>query len=90
MMSSGVSRTPISAMSSPMNERSSGRPSELPYCRAIEPWCATASCAARAASSVGISPISGIPPAKEMTSEREAAANRSRTAEERTCSIRSE
>ena len=87
MMSSSVTRTPVSDISPTIVERSANLPSLEPYCSAEAPSCFIASRTARSTSSCGTRRTSGIPPESEMTSGRDAAANRSRTADERTPAI---
>ncbi len=89
MMSSGNRRTPISAINSAMIVRNSTRPSLEPYCKAAAPSFTIASYAACAASFAGTLRTSGMPPERLIMSARLAAANKSRTALERTAPKRS-
>ena len=69
--------------------RSASRPSLPPYWSAAAPSWMTASRAAVATASAGTRSTAGMPPESEIMSGREAAANRSRTALDRTPAMQS-
>ena len=83
MTFSGLARTPMSRMRSQNTRFVSTRPSVEPYCSATARSSSHAARVALRMAACGKSDTSGMPPDSEMMLGFDAAANKSRTAEER-------
>ena len=80
--SSGSACMPSAPITAAMRSLVSGSPSVGPYCRALAHDSAAIRCATAAKVSGGKVPVSGSPPASEMTSGRAVTAIRSRIADD--------